>query len=127
MGYCHQENCGSDQLCHQELTRIRKMEKKKGHLKQLLKACTLCGSCNSSCPVYGIELTEPYSPRGKINLVKEFMDGNIKSGKETRELISVCLICNYCQNSCSKGVDFRSIFSGYISMVEDINNDNDFD
>ncbi len=84
-------------------------------LRKLVDVCTLCGSCNSSCPVFEIELTEPYSPRGRINLIGELLKGNISDNEEMRELISVCLFCGYCQNSCSKGVDFRSIFSGYLS------------
>lgn len=96
-------------------------------LKEHIQICTLCGSCNNSCPVYGIELTEPYSPRGKINLIGEFIAGNIQDSENMNELISVCLICGYCQNSCSKGVDFRSIFSGYLSLTGHSGRDNIFD
>ncbi len=96
-------------------------------LEKLLDLCTLCGSCNSSCPVYDIELTEPYSPRGKINLIKEFTAGNITASDKMQELISVCLICGYCQNSCSKGVDFKSIFTGYLSLADHLDKDDDPD
>jgi len=95
----------------------------KNDLKRMLDLCTLCGSCNSSCPVYDIELTEPYSPRGKINLIKEFTAGHITASDKMQELISVCIICGYCQNSCSKGVDFKSIFNGYLALTENIDSD----
>ncbi len=94
------------------------MNEDREKLKDLIKLCTLCGSCNNSCPVYNIELSEPYSPRGRINLIKEFMNGNIPDSKRMKELISVCLMCGYCQNSCSRGVDFRSIFSGFLSLSD---------
>ena len=103
------------------------MKKDPGELQKLLDICTLCGSCNNSCPIFGIELTEPYSPRGKINLVGEFLSGNIPDSEEMKELISVCLICGYCQHSCSKGVDFRSIFTGYLSLAGHLDKDNVFD
>ncbi len=93
-------------------------------LKGLIQVCTLCGSCNNSCPVYGIELTEPYSPRGKINLVGEYIAGNISDSKKMKELISVCLICGYCQDSCSKGVDFRGIFTGFLSAAGYLDEEN---
>ncbi len=103
------------------------MGKDSEELQKLLDVCTLCGSCNSSCPVFGIELTEPYSPRGKINLIGEIIAGNIPDSEKMKELITVCLICDYCQDSCSKGVDFRSIFSGYFSLAGHLDKDNDFD
>ena len=80
--------------------------------------CTLCGSCNSFCPVFDIELTEPHSPRGKINLIKEYLKGNIQEKKTIKDLISVCLICSYCRNSCSRGVDFREAFSGFFEIAD---------
>ena len=54
-------------------------------LQKLVDVCTLCGSCNSSCPVFEIELTEPYSPRGRINLIGELLKGNT-TGRMIREL-----------------------------------------
>ena len=96
-------------------------------LNDLIQVCTLCGSCNNSCPVYGIELTEPYSPRGKINLIGEYIAGNIPDSNKMKELISVCLICGYCQNSCTKGVDFRSIFKGFLSFSAHLDEDNGID
>lgn len=92
-------------------------------LKKLIDVCTLCGSCNSSCPVFDIELAEPYSPRGKINLIKEYLKGNIQDKKIMNELITVCLICGYCQNSCSKGVNFKSIFAEFLSEPETPDNE----
>lgn len=85
--------------------------------------CTLCGSCNSSCPVFGIERTEPYSPRGRINLIREVLINNIHDSEEMREMISVCLMCGYCVNSCSRGVDFMSIFRGYLALPFSQEND----
>ncbi len=93
------------------------------NLKNLLKSvndCNLCGSCNGSCPVYAIELAEPYSPRGKINLIGEYLKGNIVDNQWMNKLISVCLICGYCQDSCSKGVDIIRIFKEYLSVAENI-------
>ena len=103
------------------------MKKDPEELQKLLNVCTLCGSCNHRCPIFGVELTEPNSPRGKINLIKEFLAGNISDSEEMKELISVCLICGYCQHSCSKGVDFRSIFTGYLSLTGHLDDDNYFD
>ena len=88
----------------------------KKELLELINVCTLCGSCNSSCPVFAVERTEPYSPRGRINLIGEILKGNLQDSATIREMISVCLMCGYCENSCSRGVDFMSIFREYLSM-----------
>lgn len=90
----------------------------KKELGELINVCTLCGSCNSSCPVFGIERTEPYSPRGRINLIGEILNGVLPDSERMKEMISVCLMCGYCENSCSRGVDFMAIFRGYLSMPE---------
>jgi len=88
----------------------------KEKLRKLADVCTLCGSCNSSCPVFGIEQAEPYSPRGRINLIAEILKGSLEDSETIREIMSVCLMCGYCENSCSRGVDFMAIFRGYLDM-----------
>ncbi len=106
---------------------VKKFKKEIKLLNDQTAICTLCGSCNSSCPVYEIELTEPNSPRGKINLIKEVMAGHLSESQQIKELISVCLFCGYCQDSCSKGVDFRAVFTGYLSLVDRLDVDNNLD
>jgi len=87
-------------------------------LDKLIEVCTLCGSCNNSCPVFEVDLTEPGSPRGKINLIGEYLKGDISDGNSMNEIMKSCLLCGNCNLACTKGVDFRKILIGYRSLSE---------
>ena len=61
--------------------------------KDMVDRCNKCGLCISACPVYQQVLTEAASPRGRIQLVKNFLEGNIPLSKRVKEIIVTCLLC----------------------------------
>jgi len=75
-------------------------------ISEIAKLCADCGTCQSACPVYQAELTEPNSPRGKVNLAKALADGRLAPNARNRSLLYQCLVCGGCEHACPQGVEF---------------------
>lgn len=78
-------------------------------IREIATLCADCGTCQSACPVYQAELTEPNSPRGKVNLAKALADGRLAPNARNRRLLYQCLVCGGCEHACPQGVEFTSM------------------
>jgi glycolate oxidase iron-sulfur subunit len=78
-------------------------------ISEIAKLCADCGTCQSACPVYQAELSEPNSPRGKVNLVKALADGRLARNPRNRSLLYQCLVCGGCEHACPQGVEFSAM------------------
>ncbi len=76
---------------------------------EIARLCADCGTCQSACPVYRSELTEPNSPRGKVNLAKALADGRLAANPRNRRLLYQCLVCGGCEQACPQGVEFTAM------------------
>jgi glycolate oxidase iron-sulfur subunit len=79
--------------------------------KEMVDHCNKCGLCISSCPVYQQVLIEAANPRGRIQLVRYFLDGKIPLSKRFREIILTCLLCETCVVNCPSGVRHDQVFN----------------
>src|SRR5512136_3181090 len=78
-------------------------------LAEIARLCADCGTCQSACPVYQACLSEPNSPRGKVNLIKAVADGRIQANRRNRSLLYQCLLCGACESACPNGVEFNAM------------------
>jgi glycolate oxidase iron-sulfur subunit len=78
-------------------------------IREIATLCADCGTCQSACPVYQAELTEPNSPRGKVNLAKALADGRLSPNARNRRLLYQCLVCGGCEHACPQGVEFTAM------------------
>jgi glycolate oxidase iron-sulfur subunit len=81
--------------------------------KDMVDRCNKCGLCIPSCPVYQQVLTEAASPRGRVQLVKNFLEGNISLSKRAKEIILTCLLCESCVVNCPSGVRQDHLFADF--------------
>jgi glycolate oxidase iron-sulfur subunit len=88
-------------------------------IAEIARLCADCGTCQSVCPVYGAELSEPNSPRGKVNLVKAIADGRLKASRRNRALLYQCLVCGGCESACPNGVEFNAMMIDYRNRIAD--------
>ena len=61
--------------------------------------CVHCGFCLPTCPTYVTRGEEPHSPRGRIFLMKEVLEGNLGL-EEAMDPIDTCLGCEACVTAC---------------------------
>ena len=71
----------------------------------ILRACVHCGFCTATCPTYLLLGDEQDSPRGRIYLVKEMLEGGTVTVK-TQLHLDRCLTCRSCETTCPSGVRF---------------------
>jgi glycolate oxidase iron-sulfur subunit len=79
--------------------------------RELVDRCNKCGLCIPACPVYQQVLMEAASPRGKVQLVKSFLEGDIELSKRFKEIILTCLLCENCVVNCPSGVQHDHVFT----------------
>jgi glycolate oxidase iron-sulfur subunit len=71
----------------------------------ILRACVHCGFCTATCPTYLLLGDEQDSPRGRIYLIKEMLEGRAVTAK-TQTHLDRCLTCRSCETTCPSGVRF---------------------
>jgi glycolate oxidase iron-sulfur subunit len=79
-------------------------------LRALTDACVHCGFCLPACPTYQLWGEEMDSPRGRIHLVRQLLDGASASGPILRHLDN-CLGCLACVPACPSGVAYDRIIA----------------
>ncbi|MGI9371261.1 MAG: glycolate oxidase subunit GlcF [Hyphomicrobiales bacterium] len=79
------------------------------HAESILRKCVHCGFCTATCPTY-VELGDELdSPRGRIYLIKEMLEGGKPATKETVKHIDRCLSCLSCMSTCPSGVNYMHL------------------
>jgi glycolate oxidase iron-sulfur subunit len=72
---------------------------------EILRSCVHCGFCTATCPTYQILGDELDSPRGRIYLIKQLLEGHTAS-KKTQKHLDRCLTCRSCETTCPSGVRY---------------------
>ncbi len=83
----------------------------------LLESCVHCGFCLPACPTYRVLGNELDSPRGRIYLIKQMVEGAPVSGA-TREHLDRCLTCRSCETACPSGVQYGRLIDLGRKLVE---------
>ncbi|NDB06717.1 MAG: 4Fe-4S dicluster domain-containing protein, partial [Acidimicrobiia bacterium] len=71
-------------------------------------ACVHCGFCLAACPTYHELGEEADTPRGRIVLMKEVLEGRM-TFEEARPHVDRCLGCLACEPACPSGVRYRDL------------------
>ncbi|MBI4776612.1 MAG: (Fe-S)-binding protein [Deltaproteobacteria bacterium] len=76
-----------------------------------LDLCNRCGTCLGVCPVYDELRTEPFSPRGKIELAARIQSKEFELSHRAAEMVSMCLLCGRCVQACPAGVHGAHLYT----------------
>ncbi len=71
----------------------------------IIRSCVHCGFCTATCPTYQILGDELDSPRGRIYLIKQMLEGQ-KFSQKTQTHLDRCLSCRSCETTCPSGVRY---------------------
>lgn len=71
----------------------------------ILRKCVHCGFCLATCPTYQLLGDELDSPRGRIYLMKQVLEGAAPTRK-TQLHLDRCLTCRNCETTCPSGVEY---------------------
>ena len=84
----------------------------------ILRKCTHCGMCTATCPTYLLLSDELDSPRGRIYLIKQVLEGTAPSAK-TQLHLDRCLTCRACETTCPTGVRYGRLVDIGRHIVEE--------
>jgi glycolate oxidase iron-sulfur subunit len=89
-----------------------------GELRELASDCVHCGFCLPACPTYQLWGEEMDSPRGRIHLITQLLDGS--PGTPAAGLhLDRCLGCMACVPACPSGVRYDRLITAARSWQED--------
>ena len=83
----------------------------------ILRTCVHCGFCTATCPTYQLLGDELDSPRGRIYLIKQVLEGQAVTTK-TRSHLDRCLTCRSCETTCPSGVRYGRLVDIGREIVE---------
>ncbi len=75
----------------------------------ILRRCVHCGLCTAVCPTYVLLGDERDSPRGRIYLIKDMLEGSRPASKVVQTHLDRCLSCLSCMTTCPSGVDYMHL------------------
>ena len=84
----------------------------------ILRKCTHCGMCTATCPTYQLLSDELDSPRGRIYLMKQVLEGAAPSAR-TQLHLDRCLTCLSCETTCPTGVRYGRLVDIGRRLVEE--------
>lgn len=87
-------------------------------MAEAVTACVHCGFCLAACPTYQELGQEMDSPRGRIILMKEVLEGTLDA-RETYRHLDACLGCLACEPACPSGVSYRDLISPFRALTNE--------
>ncbi len=85
---------------------------------RILRSCTHCGFCLATCPTYQLLGNELDSPRGRIYLMKQVLEGQSPTAT-TQQHLDRCLTCRACESTCPSGVEYGRLVDIGRELVEE--------
>jgi glycolate oxidase iron-sulfur subunit len=86
-------------------------------LQSILQACVHCGFCNATCPTYQLSGDEADSPRGRIYLLKQALEGRSVT-RFTQQYLDRCLSCRSCETTCPSGVRYGRLYAIGCELID---------
>jgi glycolate oxidase iron-sulfur subunit len=82
-----------------------------------IESCVHCGFCLPTCPTYLTMEEEMDSPRGRIFLMKEVLEGRLEV-ELAQPYLDNCLGCQACETACPSGVKYGALITEFRGRAE---------
>ena len=86
---------------------------------QVLRTCVHCGMCTATCPTFVLLGDELDSPRGRIYLIKDMLEGGKPATEEVVRHVDRCLSCLSCMSTCPSGVNYMHLVDHARRYIEE--------
>ncbi len=86
-------------------------------MAEQVASCVHCGFCLPTCPTYLTMGEEMDSPRGRILLMKEMLEGDLQVD-EAIQYVDQCLGCQACETACPSGVEYGRLVTPFRAWAE---------
>jgi glycolate oxidase iron-sulfur subunit len=83
-----------------------------------VESCVHCGFCLAACPTYHELGQEMDTPRGRIVLMKQVLEGSL-SWSKAQPHVERCLGCLACEPACPSGVPYRDLISPFRALARE--------
>lgn len=87
-------------------------------MAEAIERCVHCGFCLAACPTYQELGQEMDSPRGRIILMKEVLEGTL-DWEAAQPHVDRCLGCLACEPACPSGVPYRDLISPFRAVAQE--------
>jgi glycolate oxidase iron-sulfur subunit len=87
-------------------------------MAETIERCVHCGFCLAACPTYQELGQEMDSPRGRIVLMKEVLEGKL-DWDTAQPHVDRCLGCLACEPACPSGVPYRDLISPFRALAQE--------
>src|SRR5262250_1513098 len=87
-------------------------------LRSAVNDCVHCGFCLPACPTYELWGEEMDSPRGRIHLISQLLDG-AEASQVAAEHLDRCLGCMACVPACPSGVRYDRLIEAARSWASE--------
>jgi glycolate oxidase iron-sulfur subunit len=85
---------------------------------ELVLDCVHCGLCTAACPTYVETGHEADSPRGRIYLMRQVIDGALELDATVEKHLDLCLNCRACETACPSGVQYGRLIEPFREHLE---------
>ncbi len=75
----------------------------------IFRKCVHCGFCTATCPTYVLLGDELDSPRGRIYLIQDMLQRDLKAPATAVRHVDRCLTCLSCMTTCPSGVNYMRL------------------
>src|SRR3954462_11042937 len=86
--------------------------------EKILRTCVHCGFCTATCPTYLLLGDELDSPRGRIYLIKDMLEGGKPASPGVVKHVDRCLSCLSCMTTCPSGVHYMHLVDHARTHIE---------
>ncbi|MBV9076715.1 MAG: glycolate oxidase subunit GlcF, partial [Methylobacteriaceae bacterium] len=87
--------------------------------EKILRTCVHCGFCTATCPTYLLLGDALDSPRGRIYLIKDMLEGGRPASAEVVRHVDRCLSCLSCMTTCPSGVHYMHLVDHARAYIEE--------
>jgi len=87
-------------------------------LREEVHKCIKCGLCMNACPVYKQLYFEAASPRGKVQLIRKVLEGDLEPSAHFHDIMFTCLLCENCSVNCPSGLKVDRLMKAMRAELE---------